>query len=147
MVEAPAGQSQTHYNFNLRLFPISWLTDPWTLEPIRVRKLSSVKRSQEVAAVYDGNLVNDEGRNTAWLAWNLVAAGDTGFWWGSQGFLNDKPWIDYQARPITKMAGQGGNVDFRHNQQKSANVLYLDGHVENKRVKELTVWEFCVNPQ
>src|SRR5687768_5212666 len=51
-VEAPAGESQNHYNFNLRLFPVlvDWAPDLFSGTPMRVRKLSSVKRSQEVVA-------------------------------------------------------------------------------------------------
>ncbi|HEV7301691.1 MAG TPA: prepilin-type N-terminal cleavage/methylation domain-containing protein [Tepidisphaeraceae bacterium] len=148
MVDAPSGESQNHYNFNLRLFPVfvDWSPDLFSGTPMKVRKLSTVKRSQEVVAAFDGNLIDDGGRNASWLAWNLTAAGNTGVWWMTGGLFNDRNWIDYQAQPINKMAGQAGNVDFRHNQQKSANALYLDGHVENKRVKELTLWEFCVNP-
>ena len=140
-----------HYMGHPRILPqISGITDPATGKPYTCWKLGKIKRSPEIAVVFDAPLMYEPTKNM-WKLWSDVpVAGrlDGNFW--------DKPYYfdDYtgttkrpdQSIDITARNAGGGTsvpdtnkdnannlmtIRFRHMKDSQANALMADGHVES----------------
>jgi prepilin-type processing-associated H-X9-DG protein len=68
------------------------------------------------------------------------------------GLVHGNNWITYTDKITRVTSTQQGHVDWRHGgKQDTANVLFLDGHAESRKlngartVGDLTVKEFCTN--
>jgi prepilin-type N-terminal cleavage/methylation domain-containing protein/prepilin-type processing-associated H-X9-DG protein len=140
-----------HYLSHPRILPqISGITDPATGKPFQVWRLGKIKRSSEVAMIFDGPLLYDATTNLWKVQWDVPIAGrlDGAFW--------DKPYyfddftgttkrpdqsIDITARDAGNAASvKDTNKDvpqnimtirFRHMKDTQANALMADGHVES----------------
>lgn len=159
------------YTAHPRLMPSLNDTDPghnneWYY--LHLYKLSTIKRSSEIAIIFDGSLMNYGGANT-WLsdarAWRL----DYFHGWWDAGtdpstckttFLTDNYDLDvtgtlkpdqsidmnppfwYGWVPDTEInadvESNYANIRFRHNDNKTLNALMADGHVESFDYKSRT---------
>jgi prepilin-type processing-associated H-X9-DG protein len=146
----PTAQPQpylNHYNFNTGIFPDSTLSEAsWRTQPITYR-ITQIPNSSEVVAAYDGRSHMDTWyRGNAFRnSQQIRDAGNGWFWWGTQGMNRNISWYNY-AQPVGHFANvaAAGHVDFRHLQGTTANILFVDGHVEPRRVGSLSVGEFCI---
>jgi prepilin-type N-terminal cleavage/methylation domain-containing protein/prepilin-type processing-associated H-X9-DG protein len=125
-------------------------TGNWRFTPY---KLSQVKRSSEIALVFDGSLKSDSGGQAGQWGANVVARildGGRIYW---SNFLTDDPtkdtsWWMVPSFPIDTTPDGGnaanwnkdtddnwGNVRARHGKNNKANVLCADGHVTTYTIK------------
>jgi len=162
----------THYSAHPRVFPDLGTKD-WSkvvggqIPFIKGRKLASIKRSQEIAVIFDGSL-----DSTTYFAHSVADALD------KRGIDQRAPYLTnaYTAtinggQPVdmTPNPGSGGtladmnsdtaknpgNIRFRHMNNTTANALCLDGHVQGFHIKKTTDMtnatdllrsNICVNP-
>lgn len=109
-------------------------------------KGASIKRSSEIAIIWDAALW-DFGGGGVWVAPAASEVLDRWRMWYST-FLTDNYALDpnWWMTPTNSIdltvddgtinqdsLGNWGNVRFRHNNAKAANVLFLDGHVETHK--------------
>jgi len=158
----------THYSCHPRLMPDLGSTDwykgsPLTgLKPYRIAK---VKRSTEIAVIFDGTV-----NNSNYGAWAVAYAIDklrkdkkpylTDAYSQVAGLDGGQP-VDLAADPTvggtaadinTDSAKNPGNFRFRHSNETKANALMMDGHVQsftyNKQTKtsDLLRRNIFVNP-
>ncbi|HEV7299984.1 MAG TPA: prepilin-type N-terminal cleavage/methylation domain-containing protein [Tepidisphaeraceae bacterium] len=159
-------KGRVDYSFNEGLFVNTEMEDTWLPGPtpkpkFRARPMSRVRNSQEVAAAWDA---------LGFSGWDYVADMNTseGIWdqptgggaikYGTRLFDSSPSsyYPDYnrvipQLRYPLSTSGYGyyrGHPDFRHIRGSgkpgtTANVLFLDGHVEGRKVGELKVKDFC----
>jgi prepilin-type N-terminal cleavage/methylation domain-containing protein/prepilin-type processing-associated H-X9-DG protein len=144
--------NRNHYNFNMRLFVDPTLNDPalTPARPTKYRRLSSIKRSAEVVAIYDGTPFQSWGGNAYHLGDGLRSVSYNFLWYATAGMVHGNNWIRYHER-ITR-SGNQGHVDWRHGPKRdTANVMFLDGHVESRKFDarkgsgDLTVKDFVTN--
>lgn len=159
--EAPGDNSKKlqasgtiHYMCHPRLMPGLFTDDPsitGAYDWMRPYPLAKVKRSSEIALIFDGPLTYDPARDV-WVArWDVPVAGhiDRGRLWGwstPRTYLLDtavgnETWNPSDSIDLTPQtsaavpansdtAGNTQTIRFRHNRDTVANVLMADGHVE-----------------
>jgi prepilin-type N-terminal cleavage/methylation domain-containing protein/prepilin-type processing-associated H-X9-DG protein len=164
----PGKDSQfTHYSSHPRILPdlstTDFLANPTSPPGLKPYRLAHIKRSSEMAAVFDGT-TNFVGN---WIAFACAFAID-------KGGLFKKPFLtdNYSLSVVPIDGGQPvdmtpnslnvaytnqdgdnnqGNIRFRHTNNTQANALMLDGHVQvfnfnkNTRVTDLLRKNIYVN--
>jgi prepilin-type N-terminal cleavage/methylation domain-containing protein/prepilin-type processing-associated H-X9-DG protein len=151
--DAPTGRSQAtagvHYLCHPRLMPDTWVLSPPPTYSPPPYKLPKIKRSAEIALIFDAPLVPDGAGN--WKVWADVAVAnqiDKQAIFSAKGLSESTPnWgvtikgddsidmtpIAQGGVPPAVNADTQGNtqtIRFRHNKDTVANVLMVDGHVE-----------------
>ena len=133
-----------HYTVHPRLMPdISVGNDGLRgfLVPLKPYKITSIKRSSEIALIFDGTQIYDATHlgNCNAVAVNLDADG----LYRSQT-LGGRDWNYFVTKPgmDSSVAIYGSNVDggaydirFRHNRNDTTNVLFVDGHCDSLRIR------------
>jgi prepilin-type processing-associated H-X9-DG protein/prepilin-type N-terminal cleavage/methylation domain-containing protein len=140
----------THYSAHPRILPDLGSADKLdTTVPIRTLrtyKISHIKRSAELAVVFDASVVDNVTAPGQWISFACA------FFLDNDRLLNRRPYLtdQYQLQPtidastpvdlmpqsqqIADMNTDGdknkGNIRFRHSGDTQANCLMLDGHVE-----------------
>jgi prepilin-type N-terminal cleavage/methylation domain-containing protein/prepilin-type processing-associated H-X9-DG protein len=174
--ESQADSVITHYSAHPRLIPNLADRDPYEkdLNPpgkyVTTVKLARIKRSTEIAVIFDGSVANDTGQGT-WTAHVVANALDKAQYFNRRPYLTD----DYSvvttglnaSTPID-LAGEAnifkapedynkdspgnlGNIRFRHKKDTQANALMLDGHVTSftynpvSRTTDMRQGNICVN--
>jgi prepilin-type N-terminal cleavage/methylation domain-containing protein/prepilin-type processing-associated H-X9-DG protein len=108
--------------------------------------ITRARRAADIAAAWDtgpgaasptawgghAHLTHAEMRNDA----------NAHVWYGTNFDSNTNPQLADQIIGRFEQFRQPGQVDFRHLSGTSANVLFLDGHVENRRYGDLRVRDF-----
>jgi len=149
----------SHYSAHPRLMPsISYVPDydghegtapagkQWYFQPYHIAK---IKRATDIALIFDGSLTNTTGGvSDRWSADPVAKYLDSGrIYWSTfltDNYSWDNNWWMTASFPIDTNAGIGGaaadwntdndnntaNIRFRHNKNNTANVLYVDGHVQ-----------------
>lgn len=158
----------TSYLSHPRLMPYMNLTGGWpqdsfggTAKPFRPYRLSKVRRSAEVALVFDGSL---EPRPSDPNIWAPAGEVPVAFCLDAYGVMNGPPNSTYMtdAYPATGGASwnnpgaainfspmQGGRLNsdgpgnqnqirFRHQKQTTVNCLMVDGHVQTFNYRDST---------
>jgi prepilin-type N-terminal cleavage/methylation domain-containing protein/prepilin-type processing-associated H-X9-DG protein len=150
----------THYSSHPRILPdletVDFYRGGTTANGPRLRayKLSKVRRTSELAVVFDGT-VNNPSAPTQWIAFAVAFSLD-------RQRRNVPPYLtdDYTNTPtinggqpvdMTPDSGPSnmqfanmdgdknrGNIRFRHASNTQANTLMLDGHVESFKFNKLT---------
>jgi prepilin-type N-terminal cleavage/methylation domain-containing protein/prepilin-type processing-associated H-X9-DG protein len=152
--------SRTHYSSHARLMPTLFAWDAMTgTKSFRPYILSSIKRSSEIALIFDGSLRDDADSNGVGGDWSANPRGtqldgnrlvyfpfltDKGFG-GSDSYMTPASSIDlspnFGGSPTALNKDQDdnwGNVRFRHYRNNGANALMADGHAEPFKMKGLT---------
>jgi len=139
----------THYGAHPRLMPDIGQWDSGRSMFYTCVKGAAIKRSSEIAVVFDASLKND-GPDTGnnWLAAATIFRMDRDRMWYDTFLLDDYSKFDLTKTPwLTPDAsidiwpgyigdlnhdtpGNWGNIRFRHNGDKACNVLFMDGHAE-----------------
>jgi prepilin-type N-terminal cleavage/methylation domain-containing protein/prepilin-type processing-associated H-X9-DG protein len=112
-------------------------------------KISKIRRSSEIALVFDATMVYENGVWHTYQESSVAGFIDNGGWWrapylfdkfgdGTAGTANPDDSIDMTCmnQPLNKFVNQDvfrnpRNVRFRHSRDTVANALMVDGHVEN----------------
>lgn len=148
-----------HYSAHPRLMPgLNWWngnpregvpagTLGWTPYPV-----SRIKRSAEIAMVFDGSISPVNGNAQDLNASPIASELDQGrMWWSN--FLTDDMTLDNNSwmqgdNPIdtsaaggnqfwnTDSAGNASQIRFRHGKNNQTNVLFVDGHVATFQGKD-----------
>lgn len=132
------------YNFNGRMFPDNRdLKDPVTGLEFQLLSMTKIKNASEKVAAWDGacSLAAGYAGNAFPNCQQLLDSTGGWSWWGSQG-LTVLAWYPLDAK-VGLYPDAGGNVDFRHLARTSANLLFLDGHVEARKIGGIKIMEFC----
>jgi prepilin-type N-terminal cleavage/methylation domain-containing protein/prepilin-type processing-associated H-X9-DG protein len=170
-IDPQSESRRTHYSAHPRLFPNLAGGDLFAGagKKLQTRRISSVKRSAEIAIIFDGvidPLISGAGSwNATVCAFALDEQGLT-----SKTFMTDQYQLaaGYNASqsvgmtpyvastpPLpynTDSSANAGTIRFRHSKNSSANCLMLDGHVQAfawnpvKRQTELRRRNINVNP-
>ena len=161
---------QSHFVPNPRIMPNSYDLD-YTVDPagkaMRPYVFSSVRDSSAKALVWDapqitGLWMNNNAFIWAWPmdGWPLAAGGHGYLDPAANGTNLDRQISITTAGPQANDTAQNqynkdnnrdsvGNFDsflrFRHSANTSANVLFVDGHVEGKKIGEVPVRMFAIN--
>jgi prepilin-type N-terminal cleavage/methylation domain-containing protein/prepilin-type processing-associated H-X9-DG protein len=157
----------SHYSPNIRLFPVRGPNPGGTgssvIErypnrtgdtvgvPASFRTLGDVKGSSEVAAMWDAVQIRWGGATgrRPWASWYSADGADANGWHSASNrfvrYSNVSPTYNAERSVIVEnrddrgLSGDGlGGVRFRHMQNTSCNVLYLDGHVSSHKYNKLT---------
>lgn len=141
----------THYTSHPRLMPNIGDWDPVRGSTYRCVKGSSIKRSSEVAVVFDGSLWN---YGNSWLSAATAYRMDAWRMWYDTYLTDDysrinlatTPWMqpensidlsaDSDDQVNSDAQGNWGNIRFRHNGNVGCNVLFMDGHVETHKFRD-----------
>jgi prepilin-type N-terminal cleavage/methylation domain-containing protein/prepilin-type processing-associated H-X9-DG protein len=162
----------THYSSHPRILPdlaTYDYTDPAGVRRLQSYKQAKIKRSAEIAVIFDASIGNFSGPANQWVAFACAFQLD-------KGGVYIRPWLTeayhlaptqpfHGGQPInlkpsslddnfTNTDGQNnqGNVRFRHTSDTQANALMLDGHVQtfnyNKKTRstDLLRMNVHVNP-
>jgi len=149
-------QGLTDYSTNPRIMPLLSMPDgisgsspPYTPTYLRPYKLAHIKRSSDIAMIFDGSGYVNGGN---WLGAYTTAAGMDNFGIQSKTFMTDWYSIagirESAATPIDTTGGFGlqpftpadynadtqanvQNIRFRHAGNTQANALMADGHVQS----------------
>ncbi len=155
--------SRTHYSCHPRIMPTLFAWDAMTGKPsFRPYKLPKIRRSAEVALVFDGSLKDDSNGDGIGGDWSANARATqldcmrllydtflTDAYYGVSGdWMNPGSSIDLTAiNPSWAINAQAfnkdhadnwGNVRFRHYKEKGANALMADGHAQSFRMQGKT---------
>jgi prepilin-type N-terminal cleavage/methylation domain-containing protein/prepilin-type processing-associated H-X9-DG protein len=148
----PTGRT-LHYAVHPRVMPRLQDTDGSTPpgKPARPYKISQIKRSAEIAIVWDGlqvydgsfngnaqpvsNGLDQDGyyyaQNWGWRQWNfLINNGQVNL--GAAIFTANKDWASGQ--PIYG-ASSVADIRWRHGQNDVGNFVFADGHAETRRLR------------
>ena len=150
----------TSYASHPRLIPFMNLMGGWPQDrytgvnkPFTPYKIASVKRSAEIAMIFDGSLVESSGG-----VWAPNGQVPVAFALDGYGITNGPPgatymtdvypvggasynhsgaaiYFDNGATTNTDSAANGNNIRFRHQKNNVVNVLMVDGHVVNFQFK------------
>lgn len=146
-----------HYNFNMAMFPDrtkSWVYNRIHLvypQDMYLLRVSRIKRSSETVACWDGAVGTWWGGGAHEVSPDMVFKkpdGSIGNAWYDTNFserllhLNGPDWENGVMESASRQY-QAGQVDFRHMNLSTANVLFLDGHVESRQYGDLYLREFC----
>ena len=156
---------KSHYVGNPRLMPNNYDMDV-TGKIGRPYQMSSVKDSSGKALVWDAPQTLSEWQNNNAFIWALPM--DGWGWWG-HGFCDpaldghnldgqiatgsgNRTWSgDAEQNRLNREFNKdsvdnfGSFLRFRHGGNQSANILYLDGHVEGRKIGDVPRRMFCVN--
>jgi prepilin-type N-terminal cleavage/methylation domain-containing protein/prepilin-type processing-associated H-X9-DG protein len=145
------------YAYHPRAFPLDGFNSPWGGTPFKTRPISSIRPAVDKVLVWDAVNNPNFGNNVYFVlpAWHLTIDNNTGYWWATEGLLDDKPWMTYgDDRAGAHDPGNlDGPIDFRHVKRAgdrnsgSANMLYADGHVAPAKPNELTALNFVLSPK
>jgi prepilin-type processing-associated H-X9-DG protein/prepilin-type N-terminal cleavage/methylation domain-containing protein len=138
---------RNHYVFNMRLFPDKAQftgTEPGQKDPYHnyakptySRKIASVKRSAETAIMWDSVQLSGGAAHS-------VSDGmDNYGWYNKPFYVRGLSNVDYNRALV--QTKNNGDIDYRHNGGKSANLLFLDGHVEGRPRGMVLLRDICVN--
>lgn len=151
--------SRTHYSCHPRVMPTlfgtPYLPGATTMRPYKVSK---IRRSSDIALVFDASLVNDANGDGIGGDWSAKAGAtaldnnrmmyDTyltdGYWGVSSQYINpgysvdivaNVVWTQYPASNNKDVNENWGNIRFRHYKNKGANAVMADGHAESFQMK------------
>lgn len=140
------------YNFNLAMFPNrrdAWVHGYWQnqgkLAPLM--KITKIRPAAEVVAAWDGGVTTiptiSWGGHAHYQHSDMHDNAGGDMWYYSNFDANTNS--NLHTRPVGRFTDYPeivGMVDFRHQDRATANVLFLDGHVEGRRYGELYVRDF-----
>jgi prepilin-type N-terminal cleavage/methylation domain-containing protein/prepilin-type processing-associated H-X9-DG protein len=151
------------YNFNMAIFPTR--RDTWAYNKVpaaeRLRpqtQLSKVRPAAEVVAAWDGGLMRYP--TVGWGGHAYIHHSDLldtqgGTFWYATNFNRADPAYPGLAERIPARADKTipnkvGQVDYRHlggsdGLGSTANVLFIDGHVEGRKFGDLRLKDFAFN--
>jgi prepilin-type processing-associated H-X9-DG protein/prepilin-type N-terminal cleavage/methylation domain-containing protein len=152
-----------HYNFNLAMFPyrqvnVDWVHNgtPATERKFLIRSIGRVRPAANVVAVWDGSVQTGNGGNAHHhhagmrdtLGGQPWYAGGRNFDYNGMEQLGG--WLDRKMESHANAirlayTDSNGHVDFRHVRNTTANLLFLDGHVEARKYGDVYVRDFCFN--
>ena len=136
-----------HYTSHPRLIPILGGVDLYTQSKIggtpylKPYKLSSIKRSSDIAMIFDGNQVQALNWNSNTAATNLD---DNGLYFSDgyrHNYLLEAAFLPMNAPIDTTNADDppdtsaGYSIRWRHGHNDTANFLFADGHAGSFRLK------------
>lgn len=133
-----------HYNFNGRMFPDNnGLQDPFVPGVFQLLSMTKVKNAAEKVAIWDGTCLDSSvtGGNAFPNCMGILGADGSWAWWASRG-LTVLDWYPLEIK-VALAPTAVGHVDFRHLGKTSTNLLFLDGHVEARKIGEVKMMEFC----
>ena len=135
-----------HYNFNLAMFPDrqgTWLYSP---EKRHITRITKVGSGSETVAAWDGGVIPTSWGGHAHPNHANMKATLNGtpydMWYATRFSSARNAWLAEAKVESFAKYPQVGQVDFRHMRGTSANVLFLDGHVEGRKYGDLRIKDF-----
>ena len=168
-----ASKRITSYNGNPRLLPRHDRIDPLTNQYMRPRTLASVRNGAQIILIYDGSINVTGGVNRGTTNTVDEQIDGSQFTFGHRyARTSDSPNYSKRINPGNNGSASswGGTVTdavlaqmntdygsnqyynprgmrFRHLGNRSANMLFVDGHVESRKLGDVYAREICPDPR